>query len=227
MRRILLILTVITFTLAAPALVQDKRQSCVDVVHTPEDVIPVLGKRTLEEEMNMLWKYYNNVWRNRNPAVLHLQEPALPVPPNVPPPNPAEMHVPDVHVPPPNLAEMQVPDVHAPAQGPADSNHEPTKSNDDAPLASSESGHSHSTPPIPEGSTGSGDWRTAATAPSSSGPSTEPESDLNHLSAISNTPSAESQSENLNAADAELKGKAQISRRISESGTASHGGVQR
>src|SRR6266566_4480004 len=107
--RILLILTVITFVLGAPVLVQDKRQACVDVVHVPEDVITVLGKRTREEEMNMLWRYYNNVWRNRNPAAIHLQEPAPP--PNVPPPNPAEVHVPEVHAPPPNLAEVQGPDV--------------------------------------------------------------------------------------------------------------------
>ena len=143
--RILLILTVITFALAAPALVQDKHQTCVDVVAVPEDVITVLGKRTREEEMNLLWRYYNNVWRNRNPAVIHLQEPAPP--PNVPPPNPAEVHVPEVHAPPPNPAGVQVPEAHVPPQGPADSDHESMESDDNAP------------PAIPEeGSTESEDW---------------------------------------------------------------------
>jgi hypothetical protein len=42
---ILLILSIISFALAAPVLVQDKRQASVDVVHTLKDVITVLGKR--------------------------------------------------------------------------------------------------------------------------------------------------------------------------------------
>ena len=39
------ILSIIDFALAAPVLVQEKRQACVDVVHIPKDVISVLGKR--------------------------------------------------------------------------------------------------------------------------------------------------------------------------------------
>ena len=42
---ILLILSIIDFALAAPVLVQEKRQPCVDVVHIPKGVISVLGKR--------------------------------------------------------------------------------------------------------------------------------------------------------------------------------------
>jgi hypothetical protein len=42
---ILLILSIIDFALAAPVLVQEKRQASVDVVQIPEDVITVLGKR--------------------------------------------------------------------------------------------------------------------------------------------------------------------------------------
>jgi hypothetical protein len=76
--RILLILTVITFALAAPVLVQEKRQACGDKVHVPEDVITVLGKRTREQDLDMLWdglRYYEHVWGNRNRAGVHLQEP--------------------------------------------------------------------------------------------------------------------------------------------------------
>ena len=42
---ILLIFSITDFALAAPILVQEKRQECVDVVHMPKDVISVLGKR--------------------------------------------------------------------------------------------------------------------------------------------------------------------------------------
>jgi hypothetical protein len=170
--RIILIPTVITFVLAAP-------------------VITVLGKRTLDEDLSVLWDgwwHYENVlgepapppivWGNRNPAaVLHLQEPAPP--PNVPPPNPAEVHVPEVHEPPPNLEE-----VHVPPQGPAYSDSESMELDDDAP-------------------------------PSSPGSSTESDSNSDHSPTISNAPSVESRSENLNATDSELKGKAKVSRRIS------------
>src|SRR6267154_1094581 len=103
--RILLILTVTTFAIAAPALVQEKRQAGVDEVpvHVPNDPVTVLGKRITEEEevFNVLWDgywHYLNVlgkplpppvpWRNRYPVAVHdWQEPA-------PPPNPAEVHVP-------------------------------------------------------------------------------------------------------------------------------------
>jgi hypothetical protein len=44
----LLFLSIIDFALAAPVLVQEKRQACVDVVHIPRDVITVLGKRGFE-----------------------------------------------------------------------------------------------------------------------------------------------------------------------------------
>ena len=114
--RILLILTVITFALAAPVLVQEKRQAKpeVDVVHVPEDVntVTVVGKRTLYEDFNVLWDgwwHYLNVlgepapppivWRNRNPAAIpppiHKQEIASPS--NMPSSSkPAEVPVPEV-----------------------------------------------------------------------------------------------------------------------------------
>jgi hypothetical protein len=187
--RILLILTVITFALAAPVLVQEKRQACGDKVHVPEDVITVLGKRTREQDLDMLWdglRYYEHVWGNRNRAGVHLQEP--PLLPDVPPPNPAGVHVPEVHVPP---------------QNPADSDRESMELDSDGPPASPESGHSE-------------EWYTP---PSSLGSSTESDSDSDRWSTMSNAPSAESQSENLKAADYEMRGKAKVLRHIS--GTAS------
>ena len=42
---ILLTLPIISFAVAAPVLVQEKHQAVVDVVHIPEDVITMLGKR--------------------------------------------------------------------------------------------------------------------------------------------------------------------------------------
>jgi hypothetical protein len=47
--RILLILSIIDFALAAPVLVQEKRQAFVDAVLIPKDVITELGKRSDEE----------------------------------------------------------------------------------------------------------------------------------------------------------------------------------
>jgi hypothetical protein len=45
---ILLILSIIDFALAAPVLVQEKRQARVDVVHVSRDVMTVLGKRWVQ-----------------------------------------------------------------------------------------------------------------------------------------------------------------------------------
>jgi hypothetical protein len=42
---ILLVLPIINFALAAPVVVQEKRQAGVDVVHILEDAVPMLGKR--------------------------------------------------------------------------------------------------------------------------------------------------------------------------------------
>ncbi len=54
----LLILSIIDFALAAPVLMQEKRQACVDVVHIPKDVITVVGKRGEEDEFEKLWEEY-------------------------------------------------------------------------------------------------------------------------------------------------------------------------
>jgi hypothetical protein len=200
--RILLILTVITFALAAPALVQDKRRANVDMVHVPEDVITVLGKR-MDENLEIWQTYftglYDDVVGHLNLAGIH-PEPAPP--PDVPPPNLAEVHVPEVHVPPPS---------------PADSERESMELDDDAPPAS------------PKGSTESEDWYTASSnlgssteSDSDSGSGSDSDLDSDRWSTISNAPSAESQSENLKAADTEMRGKAKVEAR-GISGTA--GGV--
>jgi len=50
---VLLIFLIIDIAVAAPVLVQEKRQEGVDVVHIPEDAITMLGKRG--GELNELW----------------------------------------------------------------------------------------------------------------------------------------------------------------------------
>jgi len=59
---ILLIHSVVDFTLAVPVLVQEKRQTCVNVEHIPRDVITVLGKRG-SEEMERLIKEFIGTWK--------------------------------------------------------------------------------------------------------------------------------------------------------------------
>jgi hypothetical protein len=59
---ILLILSIIDFALAAPVLVQEKRQASVDVVHIPRDVITELGKRMDDEGLGkMVAKYFKTI----------------------------------------------------------------------------------------------------------------------------------------------------------------------
>jgi hypothetical protein len=60
---IFLILSIIDFTLAAPVLVQEKRQACVDVVHIPRDVITILEERG-GEEVEMLAEEYFKMGEN-------------------------------------------------------------------------------------------------------------------------------------------------------------------
>ncbi|KAN0123263.1 hypothetical protein V8E52_003216 [Russula decolorans] len=63
---ILLILSIIDFALAAPVLVQEKRQASVDVVHIPKDVITVLGKRGSEEVEKLMRR---RAHRRRGPTM--------------------------------------------------------------------------------------------------------------------------------------------------------------
>jgi hypothetical protein len=59
---ILLILSITDFALAAPVLVQEKRQTSVDVVHIPRDVITVLGRRGSEGGLEKLIEELSGTW---------------------------------------------------------------------------------------------------------------------------------------------------------------------
>jgi hypothetical protein len=48
---VLLILSIIDFALAAPVLVQEKRQASIDVVHIPKDFVTLLWERGGDEEL--------------------------------------------------------------------------------------------------------------------------------------------------------------------------------
>ena len=52
---ILLVLPIINFAVAAPALLPEKRQAGVDVAHIPEDAVTMLGKRVGTEEFDKLF----------------------------------------------------------------------------------------------------------------------------------------------------------------------------
>ena len=108
--RVLLILAVITFALAAPVQVQKRRQA-------PEDSITALEKRVLEGNLDGLWDglwHYKNVLGDATlpPNSIRPAEPDVRVPPA--PPNPAGAHVPEVHAPQPNPAEEPAPELFAP-----------------------------------------------------------------------------------------------------------------
>jgi hypothetical protein len=95
---ILLILSIIDFALAAPVLVQEKRQARVDVVHIPRDVITVvLEKRGDEELEKMAEEYFKTSGKPVESSDAHASSsPALPGPDDgpanvvqAPAPNPA------------------------------------------------------------------------------------------------------------------------------------------
>ena len=58
---ILLILSIVDFALAAPILVQEKRQASVDAVKLPKEVITVLGKR-VGEDLEKLAEEFAKTW---------------------------------------------------------------------------------------------------------------------------------------------------------------------
>ena len=62
--RILLILSIVDFALAAPVLVQETRQAGVDVGHIPEDAIPMLGKRGDGLTRDELWLKFLSKFEN-------------------------------------------------------------------------------------------------------------------------------------------------------------------
>jgi hypothetical protein len=55
---IFLIFSIVDFAFAVPVSAQEKRQTYVDMVHIPEDVITVLGKRGGEELGNVVREYF-------------------------------------------------------------------------------------------------------------------------------------------------------------------------
>ena len=102
---VLLILFIIDFALAAPVLVQEKRQASVDVVYMPRDVITMLGKRMDEDfnEFSRLVEGYYKTWKEPvEPSEAHgSSSPAPPGPEDgstnvspapVPDPAPSDAH---------------------------------------------------------------------------------------------------------------------------------------
>jgi hypothetical protein len=55
---IFLIFSIVDFAFVVPVSAQEKRQTYVDMVHIPEDVITVLGKRGGEELGNVVREYF-------------------------------------------------------------------------------------------------------------------------------------------------------------------------
>jgi len=109
--RILLILTVSAFALAAPVLVQERRQSCVNEVHVPR---AVLGKRALSDYLLYMLDGFEGM---EGPAegepLPNLAEDHM-VEEHAPPPGPPEEPMPEEHAPQPNLEEEPVLEVHPP-----------------------------------------------------------------------------------------------------------------
>ena len=150
---ILPVLTVITFALAAPTLVQDKRQAYVDVVHVPKDVITALKKR-MDGELGMWHEYYDFM-------VAHAHQ-EVPAPPPMAPNEFHDFMVGHAH------QEEPVPPPNVPPPNPVDSDREVMDVDDDAPAWSSESEDSYSEPPSPRPSTNSEDFHTTPPSPVSS-----------------------------------------------------------
>ena len=94
----ILILSIVNFALAAPVLVQEKRQPCVDVVHIPKDLVSVLGKRgdTVTVD-NLLDEFYKVMEEQAESSKAHSSSSSVPSGPDhgstsvvqAPPPNPA------------------------------------------------------------------------------------------------------------------------------------------
>ena len=75
---ILLILSIVNFALAAPVLVQDKRQAHVDVEKIPEGVTTVLGKRLGEELEKLGEEYFKTSGKSIDSSGTHLSSGSAP-----------------------------------------------------------------------------------------------------------------------------------------------------
>ncbi len=217
--RILLILSVANFALAAPVLVQEKRPACVDVVHVPRDVITVLGKRM--DEFLWMMENFERLFDSESSLESASTESSL---------EHSSEHGSESsleHSLESGSEHGSMESHHSSASSlplPSDPDRESMGVDSDAPApspqGSTESEQSHTPPSSPDWSTESEHWHTPPsehwhTPPSSLGSSTESDSDSDRWSTISNAPSTESQFENLQAVDQELKGKAKVERRIS------------
>jgi hypothetical protein len=198
-----LILSIINFALAAPALTPEKRQVRVDVAHVPKDVITVLWKRgdTLKE-MEELFANWDRWWGR--PA-----RPSSAVrPPRISAPSESSRGSMRVDVPPASPASF-VEHPSIPSTVSSDSKHNPPPSLEPnepptGPESSIESGHLHTLPSSLESPTGSEHWYTAPSSPVSS-----PVSGgfpIGMQSTIPNEPRAESLFENFQTTKDELKG---------------------
>jgi hypothetical protein len=65
---IFLILSIIDFALAAPVLVQEKRQASVTAAHIPKELITLLGKRWEEDLVKPWEKYYETLVDSEEPS---------------------------------------------------------------------------------------------------------------------------------------------------------------
>jgi hypothetical protein len=214
----ILILFIINFALAAPVLLPEKHQLCVDVVHVPKDVITVLEKRGDRlEEMVKLFENFDKWWAGEPESSSATRPPSSSAPlesghgsmqADVPPVNAASSTESDRN-PESLVSHPPTPSEASSIESASNPDREAMNVDHDAPPQPEntesliESGHSH-TPP-----TESEVWYTAPSSPVS-----DSDSDSNRWSTISNAPSAVSLFENLQTADDELKDKAKVSRRI-------------
>jgi hypothetical protein len=96
---ILLILYIIDFALAAPVLVQEKRQAFVDVVHIPKDLMTVLGKRGNEELEKLLEGYFNEIGKPVESSDAHASSSSAPLGPDHGSTNVVQEPEPNPHLP--------------------------------------------------------------------------------------------------------------------------------
>jgi hypothetical protein len=80
--RILLILSIIDFALAAPVPVQEKRQARVDVVHIPRNVITLLWKRGDEELAKLAEGYFKPLGESFDSSEAHTSSSPAPLGPD-------------------------------------------------------------------------------------------------------------------------------------------------
>jgi hypothetical protein len=94
---IFLILSIIDFALAAPVLVQEKYQACVEVVHIPKDVITVFGKRGNEEIEKLLEGNFNAMGKPLESSDAHVSSSSAPPGPDHGSTNVAQAPAPSSH----------------------------------------------------------------------------------------------------------------------------------